>query len=385
MEVSMDTIGLGYTSIPEPRAAATQLVDQAKRGMEGKPTLAILFSTVDYDLDTLVGVVQECIGDTPLWGGTSSSGVFTSKGWITGDKGAAALLLLTGRPAGVGSALVGSEPLAAAKTAVSQALHQAGGAAAAFLTMPVMGQEDQLLEAIHELAPNIPVVGGASSEHGPSGSMRQFANGKVLQGGYSVAAIGGKKAGHVFMNGYKPTGKKAVVTAATGRRLVTLDGRPALEVYQEWTGLPKDQITGGNILIASTRRPLVMLLKGQELSFHPVNSNEDGSIDTATTQQVGATVELRENSLDGMIADVATAVSAAAQQVTEPSTVILSHCGGRALALGDRIGDVVPQVNKAVGQIPWIGFLAFGEQGSVLLDQPMHANLSLSALVLGKD
>lgn len=381
----MNSIGLGFTSLPEPHTAASQLVDQAKHGMEGKPTLAILFSTVDYDLDTLVGVVQECIGDTPMWGGTSSSGVFTSQGWITGDKGAAALLLVAGRPAGVGGALVGSDPLAAAKAAVSQALLQAGGSAAAFLTMPVIGQEDQLLEAIHQLAPNTPVVGGTSSEHGPAGTMRQFANGKVLQGGYSVATIGGKNAGHVFMNGYKPTGKKAVATAATGRRLVTLDGRPALDVYQEWTGLPKEQITGGNILIASTRRPLVLLLKGQELSFHPVNGNEDGSIDTATTQQVGATIKLRENTLDGMIADVATAVSAAAQQVTEPSAVILSHCGGRALALGDRIGDVVPQVNKAVGPVPWIGFLAFGEQGSVLLDQPMHANLSLSALVLGKD
>jgi radical SAM superfamily enzyme YgiQ (UPF0313 family) len=113
--------------------------------------------------------------------------------------------------------------------------------------MPVIVQEDQLMQAIHELAPNTPVVGGTTSEHGPSGTMRQFSNGKVLQGGYSVAAIGGKKAGHVFMNGYLPTGKKAVITAATGRRIVTLDGRPALDVYQEWTGLPRELITGGNI------------------------------------------------------------------------------------------------------------------------------------------
>jgi hypothetical protein len=380
----MDSVGLGYTSLPEPHAAASQLVDQALQGIKGKPTLAILFSTVDYDLDTLVGEVQERIGDTPLWGGTSSSGVLTSQGWITGDKGAAALLLLAGQPAGVGGALVGSDPLAAAKAAVSQALLQAGGSATAFLTMPVIGQEDQLLEAIHQLAPNTPVVGGTSSEHGLPGSMRQFANGKVLEGGYSVAAIGGKKAGYVFMNGYKPTGKKATITAATGRRIVALDGRPALDVYQEWSGLPREQITGGNILIASTQLPLVLLLEGQEISCHPVSGNEDGSIDTAVTQPVGATIELRENSLDQMIADVAIAVRTAAEQVTEPSTVILSHCGGRALALGDRISEIVPLVNDAVGQAPWIGFLAFGEQGSVLLDQPMHANLSLSALVLDK-
>jgi len=381
----MISVGLGYSSLPDPRAAASQLVDRAQSGVADKPTLAILFSTVDYNLDTLVSMVQDCLGDTPLWGGTSSSGVFTSEGWITGEKGAAALLLLGGVPAGVGGALVGSDPLAAARAAVSQALLQAGGSAAAFLTMPVMGQEDQLLEAIHELAPNIPVVGGTTSEHGPSGTMRQFVNGKVLQGGYSVAVIGGEKPGHVFMNGYLPTGKKAVITAAAGRRIVTLDGRPALDVYQEWTGLPREQIAGGNILPTSTTRPLVLLLEGQELSCHPVSGNEDGSIDTATTQPVGATIELRENSIDGMIADVATAVSTAASQVSEPSTVVLSHCGGRALALGDRIVEVVPQVKKAVGSTPWIGFLAFGEQGSVLLDQPMHANLSLSALVLGEN
>lgn len=278
---------------------------------------------------------------------------------------------------------MGSDPLVAAKAAVSQALQQCGGTAAAFLTMPVIGQEDQLLQAIQELAPNTPVVGGTTSEHGPAGSMRQFANGKVLEGGYTVAAIGGKNAGYVFMNGYQPTGKKAKITGCTGRRLISLDNRPALEVYQEWTGLPKEEISGGNILIASTTRPLVLLLEGQEISCHPVSGNEDGSIDTAVTQPLGATIELRQNSIDGMIGDVAVAVKSAAQQVSGPATVILSHCGGRALALGDRIGEVVPQVSSAIGQAPWIGFLAFGEQGSVLLDKPMHANLSLSALVLG--
>ena len=381
----MISVGLGYTTLPDPRAAASQIVDQAQLGLEDKPSLAILLSTVDYDLDTLVSVVQECLGDTPLWGGTSSSGVFTSSGWITGEKGAAALMLLAGLPAGVGYASVGSEPGAAAQAAVSQALAQLGGSAAAFLTMPAAGQEDALLGAIREQSPHTPVVGGASGEHGPAGSMRQFANGQVLEGGYSVAAIGGKEAGFAFLNGYKPTGKKAVITAASGRRLISLDNRPALEVYQEWTGLPKEQISGGNILISSTRLPLVLLLEGQEISCHPGCGNEDGSIDTSVTQPVGATIELRENTLDGMIADVTEVVNAAAQKVSQPSAVFLSHCAGRALALGDRVSEVTNQVEKAVGPVPLIGFLAFGEQGSVVLEQPMHANLSLAALVFGQN
>lgn len=381
----MISVGLGYTTLADPRAAASQLTDQVQLGPGVKPSLAILLSTVDYDLNTLVSEVQECLGDTPLWGGTSSSGVFTSSGWVTGEKGAAALMLLSGFPAGVGSATVGDDPAAAAQAAVSQALAQLGGKAVAFLTMPAAGQEDALLEAIRQQAPHTPVVGGASGESGPAGSMRQFANGKVLEGGYSLAAIGGKEAGFAFLNGYQPTGKKAVITAATGRRLITLDNRPALDVYQEWTGLPKEQISGGNILVSSTRLPLVLLLEGQEISCHPVGGNEDGSIDTAVTQPVGATIELRENSLDGMIADVAEVVNTAAEQVSQPSAVFLSHCAGRALALGDRIGEVAGQVKSAVGPVPMIGFLAFGEQGTVLLDQPMHANLSLGALVFGQN
>ncbi len=381
----MISVGLGYSTLPDPRAAASQIVDQAQLGLKDKPTLAILLSTVDYDLNTLVSTVQDCLGETPLWGGTSSSGVFTSSGWITGEKGAAALMLLTGVPAGVGSAFAGSEPTSAAQSAVSQAINQAGGTANAFLTMPAAGQEDALMDAIREQAPRKPVVGGASGEHGPAGSMRQFANGQVLQGGYSVAAIGGKESGYAFLNGYQPTGKKAVITAASGRRIISLDNRPALDVYQEWTGLPKEQISGGNILVSSTRLPLVLLLEGQEISCHPVGGNEDGSIDTAVTQPVGATIELRENDLDGMIADVAEVVRAAAQKVSQPSAVFLSHCAGRALALGDRINEVTDQVEKALGPVPLIGFLAFGEQGSVLLEQPMHANLSLAALVLGQN
>ena len=381
----MVSVGLGYTTLPDPRAAASQITDKAQLDLGVKPSLAILLSTVGYDLNILVGMVQDCLGDTPLWGGTSSSGVFTSSGWITGEEGAAALMLLAGFPAGVGYATVGSDPAAAAQAAVSQALAQAGGKAVAFLTMPAAGQEDALLEAIRQQAPNTPVVGGASGEHGPAGSMRQFANGKVLEGGYSLAAIGGKEAGFAFLNGYLPTGKKAVITAATGRRLITLDNRPAMDVYQEWTGLPKEQISGGNILVSSTRLPLVLLLEGQEISCHPVGGNEDGSIDTAVTQPVGATIELRENSLDGMIADVAEVVSTAAEKVSLPSAVFLSHCAGRALALGDRISEVTGQVEKAVGPVPLIGFLAFGEQGSVLLEQPMHANLSLAALVFGQN
>ncbi len=59
--------------------------------------------------------------------------------------------------------------------------------------------------------------------------------------------------------------------------------------------------------------------------------------------------------------------------------------GGRAIGLGERITEVAGQVRRAIGETPWIGYLAFGEQGCFGPGQIAHANLSLSALVLGGD
>ncbi|HET7088176.1 MAG TPA: FIST N-terminal domain-containing protein, partial [Anaerolineae bacterium] len=117
----MSNIGTSYTTLPDPRAAAAQLVEQARTGLAGKPTLAILFSTTDYDTEALVSSVQKELGDVPLWGGTSSTGVFGGDRWVTGEKGAAALMLIANRPAGVGVVPVGEDPVADGKTAATAA------------------------------------------------------------------------------------------------------------------------------------------------------------------------------------------------------------------------------------------------------------------------
>jgi hypothetical protein len=96
------------------------------------------------------------------------------------------------------------------------------------------------------------------------------------------------------------------------------------------------------------------------------------------------TIEMGAGTLDGAINAVAGG-SRGSKNVKKPNAVILSHCGGRAIGLGERIGDVAGQVKKAVGELPWIGYLAFGEQGTPVPGENVHANLSLSALVLGSN
>ena len=231
-------------------------------------------------------------------------------------------------------------------------------------------------------APGVPVVGGSASD--ASGRFLQFGYGHVETNAVAVGAVGGE-IGYAFANGYQLTGHKAVITRAQGRKIIELDHRPALDVYAEWTKEQKATVSGGAILTYSVFHPLLMHKNGVTLTVHPVNANDDGSIDTGAAIVEGKTIELGAATLDELINAVAPVVRAAAQNVKKPNAVILSHCGGRAIGLGDRIGDVAGQVKKAVGELPWIGYLAFGEQGTPVPGENAHANLSLSALVLGSN
>ncbi len=378
----MSAIGTGSTTSTDPKAAAAELVEQAKAGLEGKPTLAILFATTQYDTGSLVAGVSELLGGIPLWGGSSSTGVFGDAGWVTSEGGAASLMLIADRSAGVGVVEVGDDPCAAGKKATEEALKQLGGPASALLTLAFMGPEEEILQGVAIAAPGVPVVGGSASDHSPAGKFEQFANGHSYKGHFAIAALGGT-IGYAFTNGYRLTGTKATVTKATGRTLFELGGRRAMDVYCEWVGKPEAEIGGGALVSFSVEHPLLFHKDGITYSAHPVNSNPDGSMDFGAAMFQGMVLELGEASVNGLIAEAGNVVHEAALGVDQPKAILLAHCGGRAIALGDRIREIPAELEHTVGHLPFIGYLAFGEQGCSIAGIPTHADLSLSALVLG--
>ncbi len=378
----MSVIGTGSTTSTDAKAAAAELVERAKAGLQGKPTLAILFATTQYDTESLVAGVSGLLGGIPLWGGSSSTGVFQDAGWVTSEGGAASLMLIADRPAGVGVSAIGEDAVTAGKEAAEMALRQLGGEASALLTIAFMGPEEDILKGIAQAAPGVPVVGGTASDHSPDGKFQQFANGHAYKDHFAIAAVGGP-IGYAFTNGYRPTGKTITVTKASGRTVSELGGRRAMDVYSDWVGKPESEIGGGALVSFSVQYPLLFHKDGITYSAHPVNSNPDGSMDFGAAMSPGMVLELGEASVNGLIAEAGNAVYKAAQGVKHPQAVVLAHCGGRAIALGDRIGEIPAEVEHAVGHMPLIGYLAFGEQGCSVVGIPTHADLSLSALVLG--
>lgn len=378
----MRAIGTGSTTSTDEGQAATELVERARAGLDGTPALAILFATTQYDPESLVSDVSELLGGIPLWGGSSSTGVFQDTQWVTASGGAASLMLIADRTAGVGVAEVGDDPRAAGTKATEDALKQLHGPATALLTLAFMGNEEEILQGVAIAAPGVPVVGGSASDHSAAGTFEQFANGHAYKGRFVIAALSGP-IGYAFTNGYRPTGVKATVTKASGRTLFELDGRRAMSVYCEWVGEPEAKIGGGALVSFSVQYPLLFHKDGITYSAHPVNSNPDGSMDFGAAMYPGLVLELGEASVNGLIAEAGNVVHMAAEGVDHPKAVLLAHCGGRAIALGDRISEIPAELEHTVGRVPFVGYLAFGEQGCSVPGIPTHADLSLSALVLG--
>ncbi len=378
----MGRFGTSATTTTDAKTAAEELVANAMAGLDGKPTLALLFATTQYDTEALASHVSELLDGVPLWGGSSANGVFIDTGWITSADGAAGLMLVTDRAAGVGVAAVGEDAVAAGRDATRQALAQLGGAPSVLLTIAYMGPEEDLLKGVGEVAPGVTVVGGTSSDHSPEGKFQQFANGHAYAGHFAIAALGGTIS-NVFTNGYRLSGRKAVVTKASGRRAFELDGRRAMDVYTEWVCKPESEIGGGAILSFSVQHPLLFHKDGTTYSAHPVNTNPDGSIDFGAAMAPGMVLELAENSVNGLIAEAGNAVHRAAKGVAQPEAILMAYCGGRAIALGERVAEIPGEVEHVVGRMPLIGYLAYGEQGCSVPGIPTHADLSVSTLVFG--
>lgn len=378
----MGNFATSATMTTDATTAAEELVARATAGLDGKPTFALLFATTQYDTEMLASRVSGLLGGVPLWGGSSANGVFQDAGWITSEGGAAGLMLVAGRPAGVGVAAVGEDAVAAGQEATRQALAQLGGEPSVLLTIAYMGPEEDLLKGVGEVAPGVTVVGGTSSDHTSENKFQQFANGHAYMGHFAIAAIGGPIS-YAFTNGYRLSGKKATVTKASGRSAFELDGRRAMDVYCEWVGMPESEIGGGALLVFSVQHPLLFHKDGTTYSAHPMSGNPDGSIDFGAAMAPGMVLELGENSVNGLIAEAGNAVYQAAQGVPKPQAILMAYCGGRAIALGARVAEIPGEVEHAVGHVPLIGFLAYGEQGCSVAGVPTHADLSVSTLVFG--
>ncbi len=334
--------------------------------------VAFIFSSVKYDQKNLLDGAKEVLGSAPIIGCTSNGGILVPDGYITSNNGFAGILAIGDPDTAVGVA--GSAKMLTAretgrKVAID-AMNKVGTtfSPSYFFMIANPGEEEEYAKGIQDVIGDVPMFGGSSADDDLTGKWKIYTNDGIFSEGVAVAFFyTNKKIINEYTGKYHETVNSGVITKIEGRRtLKEIDGIPAMKKYAEWTGLKTRELMGDKILTASILKPMGVKTPTGNVTLirHPMAGNADYSINLGNDLSVNTAVIQMQATLDELIeAPKLTLRKLKSKLPSEPAAYIFVHCGGRKIAIGDRINEVAKLVKEEAGDVPYIMPFTFGEYG----------------------
>lgn len=348
-------------------AAAKAVVDL------GQTKVAFVFSSVDYKQDEMMKGIKSELGTAPVVGCTSSGGIIVPDGFVTGDKGFVGVLALGDPELEVGVA--GHKKVKSARETgrrvAEEAVMNAGKdyAPAYFYMVASPGEEEEYAKGIADVIGEVPFFGGSAADNTVEGKWSIFANDEIFSDGVAVAFFyTDKDMSNVYTGAYHETVNSGVITKVDGKRkLMEIDGVPAIKKYQEWTGKEKKDLLEGNLLVSTILAPLGVKDRLGDLVAirHPMFGNKDLSMNIGNDLAVNTAIIQMEATVDELVESTTKTMKAVNKNLGEEAgAYLLIHCGGRKLGVGDRIEDVAKRIKKEAGKVPFMVAFTFGEYGT---------------------
>ena len=361
------------------------------------PAWILVYAVADFPLGELLKRARRQRPDVPIFGTTTFQGSFAPSGFERG----ATLLIGEAREEIVARAEHAGADARTAKTeaaAACQRLQRALGRKPDVVLMHATpGFEERVLEGIAEvLGRDVTVYGGSAADDNIGGAWKVFNGDSVHGSGFVLAGFTSpRKIYGEIVGGYLPTDRSGRITRAEGRVVYELDGRPAAQVYNEWTGgiIANELKRGGVVLDKTTMSPVGRVVDEsmgvpQRLLSHPHEVvGTTGALSFFTELKQGDVLTLMNGSPGPLIGRVGFAVERAVRNPAERTALkggILVFCGGCLSAFVDRAPEISAELKRAAGaDLPFAGVATFGEQGCIVGKRrsSMHGNLMSSVLL----
>jgi len=259
---------------------------------------------------------------------------------------------------------------------------------------------EDFIKGVIDNTPKGTVLFGGNSMGGGPADGRQFINGKALE--HSVVALGVGGPIELFSNHtneFTPSEQTFTATRTVEKWIITLDDRPAAQVYREASGMtPDDKLTWDDqhpigVVVAPDKVYLRMVLN----EIGADGKDKDGKV-VQVTDEKGQLVTIPPGSLrfiapivqgskvkvlkwegkpEPILASASSAIQESLKEAkaanTTPALSLLSNCcarGFRLLELGKGERDeitqaILPDMKKVSDEIPVFGFYAYGELGPI--------------------
>lgn len=353
-------------------------VETAKVSSEGiAPKIGLLFNSVGYDQKKFMEGIKSVMPNTDVIGCTTSAGILVSDGYMIDEAGTAEMLTLDDEDMTVacyGMAKKKSARETGREVAI-KALEKAGldYAPDYFFMSASPAEEEEYIKGIQDVIGRVPCFGGSAADNTVEGKWSIFYNDTIFNDGVVAAFFyTAKDIATVYTGAYNETKDMGIITKLNNVRvLAEIDGEPALDKYKKWRGLKDEDVNGGNLLVTTITSPLGVKDRLGNLTAirHPMNGNDDKSMNIGANLAEGTAVIRMEATVDELINSTGKTLKELKKKCPNAGAYLLIHCGGRRLGIGDRMNEVYEQLKKEAGDVPFITVFTFGEYGYTADDQ----------------
>lgn len=362
--------GTGRSNDPDAAKAGAEAAKQAIFSAGGQANLIIVFSTVAYDQKKMLSGVKSVCQETPLVG-CSDSGEITSQGPVSQHVAVMAL----NAPDIEWTIGIGKETekdsLGAGKEAAQEVKRKAKEPPLLFMMFldGLAKNGAAVVRGVQEVfGKNFPIIGGSAGDDFLFQKTYQYYNDQVLTNAVIGVGFSGKVSfGVGVKHGWEPIGLPMKVTKAEESKLIEINNRPALSIYEDYFGRKAEELTKEPIAKMAYTYPLGMSVKGSSelLIRDVVIANEKGEITCAAEIPEGSEIRLMLGDRDKAIQAAKEAAENALAQLKgiKPKVIFVFDCVARHKLLGTRIGEEIAAIQNVLGKdVPLIGFYTYGEQ-----------------------
>ena len=366
---------VGYSNNKDAYEAGKETATKATEGISAK--IGLLFNSVGYDQKKLMEGIKSVAKDVDVIGCTSSAGIITPDGYMIDEDGTAGMLTLGGDDLTVAcyGMAKGKSARETGREVAKKALEKAGldYALDYFFMSASPAEEEEYIKGIQDIIGRVPCFGGSAADNTVEGKWSIFYNDTIFNDGVVAAFFyTANDIATVYTGAYNETKDMGIITKLNGTRvLAEIDGEPALDKYKNWRGLDDEAVTGGNLLVTTITSPLGVKDRLGNLTAirHPMNGNDDKSMNIGANLAVGTTVIRMEATVDELINSTGKTLKELKKKCPNAAGYLLIHCGGRRLGIGDRMNEVYEQLKKEAGDVPFLVAFTFGEYGYTDDDQ----------------
>ena len=332
------------------------------------PHAMIVFASSDYNYRELLrSLDNHCRPEILI--GCSSAGEFTDK--IRKEGAVCAIGIWSDSlkfSASIGASLRGDLTAAAAQIAskfIGLRKHNFRYHTAIVMTDALAGHTDDFIHALMlETKGKYQLVGGGAGDNAKFSETEVFLGTEAFKdAAVALEILSNEPIGIGVKHGWESASNPMRVTEAQGSCLISINGSPSIEAFQEFAEQSGQTLDLGNPLPFFLHNVIgIHTPNGHKLRV-PLALNDDGSISCASTIPVGSTIHIMRTSVQSAAEAAAHAASMAISQMNgnKPKVAIFFDCVATRLRMGLDFDIELQSLSKSLDGAEFVGCNTYGQ------------------------